>query len=347
MSEGIAAGGPTVAPPPTQNGAPAPVDAKGPPKPDVKPKASAAKPESTWSDADESELLARLKKSPYGKLKVNGKEVEVDSLKSLHMSALRGHGANRLVEETNKKEAEWKSKETELTHLKQALEAARRGDRKAAQALGLAADEEREQLQKQWDGMSPEERAVWQENADLRRRIEEREAKDAEELKTRELTEKKAKTEAVMKSAKALLPKVLAGIREDARDVDLPHVIAALEDIRASGLRLGTDLTDEQVAEHVAAFVSQRQQHGAVSHIERMSPAVAAPHFARIMKSLKPAELEAALGDEYAPTLRVFADAWLQYNKRARTKAQTQQQRSTTQPAAPTERAPLSRFRNI
>lgn len=351
MSEGVATGGPTAAPPPAQGGSPAPIDPKAPPKADVKPKiqpkADARPAESTWTDADESELLARIKRSPYGKMKVDGKEQEVDSVKSLYTSALRGNGAKRLAEEANKKEAEWKAKEAHYSKLEQALDAARRGDRKAAAALGLVPDEEREVLQKQWDSMTPEERAVWQENADLRRYREEREAKDAEELKTRELTEKKAKTEAVMKSAKSLLPKILSGIREEARDLDLPHVVAALEDIKASALRLGTDITEEQVADYVAEFVRQRQQHGALSHIEKMAPTAAAPHFARVMKSLKPADLEAALGDDYAPTLRHFADAWLAYNKRARTKAQTQQQRqSTSQAPEPAPREPLSRFRN-
>ncbi len=105
MSDG--AGAPGGAAPVAPAGQPTThVQSKTPPAPKA-PKTDAP----SWSEKDDADLIERFKRSPHGRLKVDGKDEPIDSIDSLKrtlLDAQRGRGANRLVEQTKKEAAEAK-----------------------------------------------------------------------------------------------------------------------------------------------------------------------------------------------------------------------------------------------
>lgn len=334
MSDGISSGGAPVAP-----AAPAQTQAQTKAAP---PKQHDAPP--AWGEKDDAELIERLKRSPYGKLKVHGKEEAIDStdaLKRLLLDAQRGKGANQLVEQTKKEREEAQREAAEAKRLKEAVERLRKGDRNAARELGLVADEERRAAEEEWAKLPPEVQRVIQQNQELADRLAQIEAEKQRELQEREEAEKKSKREAVLKRASEMAKEVLKDVREEFHDVELPHVIQAMEALRESGLKMGVDYGVEQLR----AYMEQQREASVWEQVGRAKPDVALKRVSPLLKSLKADALESALGEDFVPLAKLFSTAWLGYHKRKsaappKPTAQPQQQEEQRQ-----ERQPLSRFR--
>lgn len=336
-------GAPVAAPGATPAAPASPAAKPAAPPASAKPKAPEAP---AWGEKDDAELVERLKRSPYGKLKANGKEEAIDSpdaIKRLLLDAQRGRGANQLVEKTKAEKAEAEKLAAEAKRERALLDRARRGDKAAARELGLIPDEERQREQQEWEALPPEVRALAQQNHELAERLRAIEAEKVREQQEREESEKKAKRESTLKRAKEMAAEVLKDVREELYDVELPEVIMAMEAFAEVGQRMGVDYT----AEHLKAYIEQQRDAGVWERVGRSKPDVALKRLAPVLKGLDAKGLQAALGDDFVPIAKLFSAAWLGYHKRkgeaaakpAQTQQQGQQQREATPPA------PLSRFR--
>lgn len=326
------AGGATGAPPQATQGKATP---KAPPK-DAAP---------TWGEKDDADFIERLKRSPYSKLKVNGKDETIDSIdafKRLQLDAQRGKGANRFVEET-KKEAEAAKKEAaEAKAERELIKRARQGDMQARRELGLIPDEERQRSEQEWEALPPEVKQLVQQNHEMAQRLKQREEQEAQSLKERQEAEKKASRDATLKRAGELAPQVLKDVREELYDVELPEILLAMETLKASGARLGVDYTPEQLA----AYIEQQREAGVWERVGRAKPGAALKRIAPMLKTLKPNELMEHLGDDFPALAKTFSAAWIAYHKGRQEKAQrTQQTGSTSTTEAPKPRQPLSPIR--
>ena len=319
---------PTVAPAQATNAAP------------PKPKAPDAP---TWGEKDDAELIERIKRSPYGRFKADGKEEAIDSpdaLKRLLLDAQRGKGANRLVEQTKKEKAEAEKLAAEAKHERALLDRARRGDRAAARELGLIPDDERQREQQEWESLPPEVKALVQQNQELANRLKEREEAEQKTLAEREETKKREARESTLKRAKEMATEVLKDVREEFHDVELPDVIMAMEALRESGLKMGVDYNAEQLR----AYVEQQREESTWGRVSRAKPDVALRRVAPLLKSLKADQLEGLLGEDFVPIAKLISAAWLGHHKRkSAPKPQGGQAAAPAEQRKPPE--PLSRFR--
>lgn len=339
MSDGAPTSAPGGAAP-----APAAQPTAGQPKPTTPPKPKAPEPAApTWGEKDDADLVERLKRSPYGKLKANGKEEVIDSPDSLRrvlLDATRGRGANQLVEKTKAEKAEAEKMAGEAKHLREMLDRARRGDRAAARELGLIPDEERQREQQEWESLPPEVRALAQQNQELAERLRSIETEKQREMTERQESEKKAKRESTLKRAKEMATEVLKDVRDEMRDVELPEIITAMEAFSEVGQRLGVDYT----AEHLKAYIEQQRDAGVWERVGRTKPDVAIKRLAPVLRGLDAKGLQDALGDDFVPIAKAFSAAWLGYHKRKSAPPPTSQaQKPAEKPSEPA--APLSRFR--
>jgi len=309
------------------------------------PKPKAAEPAApTWGEKDDADLVERLKRSPYGKLKANGKEESIDSPDSLRrvlLDAQRGRGANQLVEKTKAEKAEAEKMAGEAKHLREMLERARRGDRAAARELGLVPDEERQREQQEWEALPPEVKALVQQNQELANRLKEREEAERKTLAEREEAKKRETRESTLKRAKEMATEVLKDVREEFHDVELPDVIMAMEALRESGLKMGVDYNAEQLR----AYVEQQREESVWGRVSRTKPDVALKRVAPLLKSLKADQLEGLLGEDFVPIAKLISAAWLGHHKR---KSAPKPQGAAAASAAEPQRKPpepLSRFR--
>lgn len=340
MSDGATGGAPAAPAAPAATGTPnTPV---APPK-TAAPKAAPPKPDApSWGEKDDADFIERLKRSPYGKIRVDGKDEAIDSVDALQRTlrhAQKGHAANRLVEQT-KKEAEAAKKEAAETKAERELiQRARQGDVQARRQLGLIPDEERAQAEQEWQQLPPEVQAIARQNMELAERLRAVEEEKAAELKTREETEKKQHRDNQLARAKELSASVLKDVKAELHDVELPEILLAMETLKASGSRLGVDYTPEQLA----AYVEQQREAGVWERVGRTKPDVALKRLAPMLKSLKAGELRGALGEDFPALAKLFAGEWLAYH---------QGKKSKPAPAASTEepqqkREPLSPIRFV
>lgn len=330
MSDG-AAGAPGAAP------AAAPATApQGNAPAQAKPKAVEAPP--AWSEKDDSELLERLKRSPYGKLKVNGKEEGIESIEDLkrrNLDAMRGRGANRVVEESKKQAEEGKKAAEEAKALKTALDRARRGDVAALRELGLVPDDERQRAEQEFSKLPPEVQEVLRQNLELQERLTAREREEQERAQKEEMTVKERRKQEVLARAKSFLPEIMADIREEYADADLPDVLQVMETLRSEGSRLGVDYD----ASHVKLMVEQLREGSVNGRIKQMKPEAAAKNLAPMLASMKPNEMRAALGEHFLPIAKAISKAYIAAVKGERNKPAQQQQQRTEE--APKPRMPL------
>lgn len=298
----VAASGAT----PTQT-APKTTEAKTPKTP--------AKPEApSWSEKDDADFVERLKRSPYSKLRVDGKDEVIDSIdafKRTLLDAQRGKGANRVVEQTKKEAAEAKAAKEEAAAIKHAIERARKGDKTALRELGLIPDEERIQAEQEWQKLPPEVQEIARTNYELAERLRQVEEEKAAELRQREETAKKQQRDETLKRAKELSASVLKDVKAELYDVELPEVLLAMETLKAAGSRLGVDYTPEQLA----AYIEQQREASVWERVGRTKPDVALKRLSPILKSLKPGELRAALGDDFPALGKLFAAEWMAYHQ--------------------------------
>ncbi len=298
----------------------------------------------SWSEKDDADLIERVKRSPYGKLKVDGKDEAIDSIdafKRMQLDAQRGKGANRFVEQT-KKEAEAAKKEAaEAKAERELIARARKGDPQARRELGLIPDEERQRTEQEWAALPPEVQAVVRENFEMQQRLKAHEDEKQKTLAEREAAEKKEKRDATLKTAKELSASVLKDVREELYDVELPEVLLAMETLKAAGARLGKEYTPEQLA----AYIEQQREAGVWERVGRTKPNVALKRLAPVLKGLKANELRDALGDDFVPLAKLFSGAWVDHWKAAKTKAAAKPAQGSPPSEQPKKPEPLSPFK--
>lgn len=322
-------------------GAPGAPPAQTQTKPTPKPPQDTAP---AWSERDDAELIERVKRSPYGKLKVDGKDEAIDSIdafKRMQLDAQRGKGAKRFVEETKKEVEAAKREAAEAKAERELIARARKGDLQARRELGLIPDEERQRTEQEWEALPPEVKALVQQNHEMAQRLKQREEQEAQTLKERQEAEKKAARDATLKRASELAPQVLKDVKEELYDVELPEILLAMETLKASGARLGVDYTPEQLA----AYIEQQRDAGVWERVGRAKPGAALKRIAPLLKSLKPGELMEHLGDDFPVLAKIFSRAWIDYHNGRKAKAAQAQQQPATTSEAPKPRAPLSPIR--
>ncbi len=337
------AGGATGAPPSTT--APA---AKAEPKKAPAPKA----PEggSEWSDADDADLFTKLQKAPWAKVKANGEEKRITSREdflALATDASRSRGMNKMAEETKKQQAEAKAAREEHEQHKALLDRARRGDQRALRELGLVPDNERAELERQWQEMTPEQQALHQRNHELETRLAERERRDAEAQHAETEKAKKLQRDKVMEKAKAHLGVILKDVKAELHDVELPEVIAAMRSLTEAGQRLGRDYDETQLA----AYVQGRRAATLDSRVQAMKPEaalrLAVPHLKALISTPEGmAQLEEVLGVDFELVAGKLSGRRLEKYRASKTKAALkpppqQQERREKE----LDREPLSPFR--
>jgi len=292
----------------------------------------------SWGEKDDSDLLERFKRSPYGKLKVNGKEEVIESIEDLkrrNLDAMRGRGANRVVEESKKAAEEGKRASEEAKALKSALDRARRGDTSALRELGLVPDDERQRAEQEFSRLPPEVQDVLRQNLELSEKLTARERAEQERTQQEELTVKERRKQEVLQRAKSFLPELMADIREEYADVDLPDVLQVMETLRSEGAKMGVDYD----ASHVKLMVEQLREGGANGRVKQMKPEAAAKNLAPLMAGMTGSQMKAALGEHFLPIAKAISKAYIAAVKGERNKpAQSAQQR---QDEAPKARAPL------
>lgn len=314
---------------------PKPADTKAPPKTPTKADAP------SWGEKDDADFIERLKRSPYGKLKVDGKDEAIDSVdafKRTLLDAQRGKGANRIVEQTKKEAAEAKAAKEEATAIKAAIDRARRGDKSALRDLGLIPDDERIQAEQEFAKLPPEVQEIARHNFELTERLRAAEEEKANELRQRQDTEKKQQRDATLKRAKELAATILKDVKEDLHDVELPEVLLAMETLKAAGSRLGVDYTPEQLA----VYIEQQREQSVWERVGRTKPEVALKRLSPILKGLKAGGLREALGDDFPSLAKLFASEWLAYHKGGKAKPASA---AGEAPAPPKKPDPLQPFR--
>lgn len=310
--------------------------------------AEASKPAEppAWSETDDHDLLERLKRSPYAKIKVNGKEEGIESLEDLkrrNVDAMRGRGANRLVEETKKEAEEARTAKARLEQYEKLLGAARKGDMRAVQQLGLLQDAEQRQQEEALSKLPPEVRAIVEENQTLAQRVREaEEAKLADQRKAETMAQQKHREETLAK-AKSYLPELLSDVREEFGDVDLPDVLRVMEDLRDEGARLGVDYD----VSHVKLMVQRLRENGVDMRLQQLKPEAALKRLGPVMAKMKSEDMAAALGEQFEPIARAISAAYVAHVKRIKTTPPAvngaKPAAAAATPAAP--RQPLSPFR--
>lgn len=262
MSEAAAAAAPatTAAPAPTQ--APPAVAAE---KTEARP---AESKQAAWDAAREAQLLELLKSSPYGKLKANGKEEVLDSpekLKALLLDAARGKGASKMTEEAKREKAEAAKAKEEAALLRKALQ----GDAAARKALGIIDPAEAQAKEAALAEVPPEVRAMYEEleavKAENARLAQEREAIQRAEQERREAAYKEQVRSEALGFAKSLVESLGTG---DEAEALLPYTLRAMHDLGEEGLRMGVDVTPEQVQ----TLARQLFEADGVGRVEKLSP---------------------------------------------------------------------------
>lgn len=315
---------------------------------DKAPAKPAAEAAPSWSEKDDAELLERLKRSPYAKIKVNGKEEGIESLEDLkrrNLDAMRGRGANRLVEETKKEAEEAKAAKSRLEQYEKLLGAARKGDMRAIRQLGLLQDAERQQQEEALSKLPPEVRAIVEENQTLAQRVREaEEAKLADQRKAEQMAAQKAREE-VLAKARSYIPELMSEVREEFADVDLPDVLRVLEDLREEGARLGVDYD----VSHVKLMVKRLRENGVDMRMQQLQPAAALKRLGPVMAKMKSEELASALGEQFEPIARAMSAAYVSHVKRVKRVKATPPAVHGAKPAqaaaASPPKQPLSPFR--
>lgn len=296
-----------------------------------------------WDASAESQLFELIRKSPYGKLKANGREEVLDSpdkLKAALLDAARGRGASKLAEEAKREKAE----AAQVKQRAQLLERALEGDAEALRALGRVRPEERQAQEKALAELPPEVRAVIEENEALRQQLEQRLAAEEQAKAQAE----QAKAQALQRQyrdeglgmARKLIEKL--GAAETAEGM-LPYVLEAWRDLTNVGLEAGQDVGEE----HVLTLAQQLFEQDTDKRFDRLAPKTFLGSALRRLEALPPEDVVSSLSEK---TARRWAKAIAQRLQGA--KAQTAAAPKPAAPASPAARTvetiarqPLSPFR--
>lgn len=332
MSEAAAAA-PAAAPAaPTAANATAPAaDAKAP-------AIEAAK--AAWDDAQESQFLDLLKRSPYGKVKANGKEETLDSadkVKSLLLDASRGRGASKLAEEAKREKSEAAQAKQQADLAMRAL----KGDAEARRALGLVDPAEQQAREQALAEVPPEVRAMIEQNEALQAQVAEfkahqAQAKQAEEERRFEAQKTQVRTEA-LGFAKSLVETLGTG---DEAEALLPYTLRAMHDLNAEGLQMGRDVSPEQVQQ----LARQMFEQDGVQRVDRLAPKSFLGAAMKRLETMPVKDVVAGL----SPKMRVaIAKELAQQRVASKTAAQPKAAEAQTndRPTTSTMPQPMSPFR--
>lgn len=205
----------------------------------------------SWSDADDTELFERLKRSPY-KAKIKGQERGLDSKQNLQEMlghAQRGIGATKMVEETKlEREAATKEK-SEAAAERELVKRARAGDWQARKELGLVDPAEVRARNDEWESIPPEVRELYDSEQSKTKRIAELEqqwkAKEQEETDRRDATAFSQAKRMAMTETHRVLNAI--GMTEQNQEQLMPFVAGAISDLQKHGLELGVDMPPEMI----------------------------------------------------------------------------------------------------
>jgi len=221
-----------------------------------------------WDDAQESQFLDLLKRSPYGKVKANGKEEVIDSadkVKSLLLDASRGRGASKLAEEAKREKSEAAQAKQQADLAMRAL----KGDAEARRALGLVDPAEQQAREQALAEVPPEVRAVIEQNEALQAQVAEFKAQQEQAQKAEEERRTTAQREQVRNEAlgfaKTLVEQL--GTGDEAEQV-LPYILRAWHELTNEGLQAGVDITPE----HVLTLSRQMFEQDGVQRVDKLAP---------------------------------------------------------------------------
>ena len=302
-----------------------------------------------WSEKDDAELVERFKRSPYGKLRVNGKDEPIDSVDAIKrtlLDAQRGKGANQFVEQTKKEAAEAKKLAEEAKAERELIARARKGDQQALRELGLVPDSEREQLRKEWEALSPEQQDLYRRNHELEQREAQRLAKEKQDAETAAQTKRREATEKALAEARSHMKEILKDVREELSDVELPEIIGAMRALKEKGAKIGRDYTPEQLA----LFVSQRREAALHGRYAALKPdaalKLALPHLKSLVGTPEGIEmLESVLGVDFELIAGKLSGRRLEKWKAAQQKKALGGEVKKPEPREESTRAPLPMFR--
>ena len=332
MSEAAAAAAPApAAADTTQAAAPAAADAKGAPA-----KTTAQE----WDASAESQLFDLMKRSPYGKLKANGKEEVLDGpdkLKSALLDAARGRGASKLAEEAKREKAEAAQVKQRAELLERALE----GDADALRQLGRVRPEERQAQEKALAELPPEIRQLIEENNALRQDRERRDQAEAQAKKQQEaekLTAQQTKyRNEGLAMARSLIEKM--GSAESA-DAMLPYVLQAWKDLTDISMEDGDEFDEGQVLTAAQRLFEEDTD----KRFDRLAPKTFLGSAMKRLAALPPEEALANLDDATATKWAKHLAKRL-HGRRNATPAQPSQAQESRQRNDVVSRLPLSPMR--
>lgn len=360
MSEGAGGGAPAAGGAPggaagadvgTGEGAKAPVVTDKGKQPEKGKKPAAAAAEAVWGEKDDADFIERLKRSPYGKLKVDGKDEAIDSvdaLKRTFLDAQRGKGANRLVEQTKKDAADAKAAREEHAAHKALIERARRGDVAARRELGLVPDQERAELEEKWKALPPEVQETYRRNHELEQKLSAVEKEKADRAAEETAKTKKLARDQTMAKAKGYIEQLLKDVDPKGYDVELPEMIGAMHALAQTAQRIGVDYTPEQLN----LYVQQRREASVNARVAAMKPdaamRLALPHLKALVSTPEGlAQLEEVLGVDFEGVFKPISDHRLKKWKASKTKEALKPPTKEEQREKDLEREPLSPFRRF
>ena len=277
----------------------------------------------SWSEKDDATLFETVKRAPWAKYKVDGKEVSIsspDDIKRLIVQSQRAGGAQKIAEEAKREKAEAAAAREEAKAIKQALDAARRGDAEALRALGLIPDDERQKAEEEWSKLPPQVQQILRQNEEYRSKLQELADREAKTLKEQEESKKKAERDSQVKQAKEWIAELLTDIDPKNLDHELPDVLSVLESLRASGLRNGRDYTKD----HFKALLTEARESRVFSQVARMKPEAMLSRLGPQLATVSADQLETALGEHFVPFAKAVSAAWLKHHKRGGAAKQAQ-----------------------
>lgn len=308
------ASGGSAAPAAPASGAPA----AGPASPAVPPSAAA---ESTWDDKTDAEFFEKFAKSPYAKVKTNKGEFVVKSkadFEALHRSHQRVSGVNDALAEAKKHRADAERIAAEAKAERDLFAKAKSGDPDAWKQLGLQSPSDRQQFEADMAALSPEDRAIVEENMRLRQ--------EADSLKRAEMGRKAAaEREQLLSKVRTIATDVSKALGIEKPETAHLQAIAQVMDDAAAG---GYEMSPEDVRDFVLEKM-EAESFGRVTklphaktleklgdYLQQAPPPLVVKTLAPLLSKVTPDELTAALGEQALPFAKALS-AWYVAKRRA------------------------------
>lgn len=250
-----------------------------------------------WGDDDDRELWERWSRSPYGKLKADGKDFTIASKEDWESRGKRaiqkGIGADKLIEQNRAQLKEYEARLAKYGQLEQSLEAARQGDETARRNLGLFQENEVEALAKKLEALPNDEaRELFVENLKMKwqRQSEIEAAEGQKRLALFKETTEKARTQA---------NEIMKGI---GYDKPAPALIAAMHEKMASMRDMGAVFGEHYDTQDLLDYANDKITNGSIETIAQLSPEKKAEFLPKLVTpaDLTPAALVKTYGKKAA-----------------------------------------------